>query len=139
MQIQCGEKKSEKELIWNWKIVSLKNSKKFQTFWISKIHKISFFETYENFYFWKFPKFFKPNFGFQNWKKSRNLLIFQIGQFQNFLIWKRPKTSNLEISKSPIWKIPKIVNLKNSKNSAFGKFRKIQIWKIQKIFNVENS
>ena len=80
--------------------------------------------------------FFKPNFGYPNWK---NLLIFQ--QFGKLAIWKIPKIYNLENSKnlqfrkfekSTISEIPKNFNSENSKNFEFGKFQTLLIWKIPK-------
>ena len=41
-------------------------------------------------------QFSQPNFGFLNWKNSRNLLIAQFGQFQKLWFWKLPKISDLE-------------------------------------------
>ena len=68
-------------------------------------------------------QFFKPNFGFPNLKNSRNLLIFQFGQFQKLAILKISKMSNSE----------------NSENFRFGKFWKSTISKILKNFNFETS
>ena len=48
----------------------------------------------EQFHNWKF---LEPNFGYPNYKNSRNLLIFQFEKFQEF----------------PVLKIPRICNLKN--------------------------
>ena len=59
-------------------------------------------------------QFLGANFGFPNWKNSRNLLIFQFRQFQTF----------------PIRKTQKISNLKKSKNLEFWKFQKLPIWKV---------
>ena len=66
---------------------------------------------------------------FQIEENFRNLLIFQFGQFEKFIIWKIPKICNLENSK--------ICNLINSKNLQFGKFQKIPIWKISKNLNLK--
>ena len=59
---------------------------------------------------------------FQIEENFRNLLIFQFGQFEKFIIWK----------------IPKICNLENSKNLQFDKFEKFAIWKIPKNSDLEN-
>ena len=52
-------------------------------------------------------QFLEPNFGFLNGKNSRNLLIIQFGIFQEFPIWKNPKTFSLLNSKN--FRIPKII------------------------------
>ena len=66
---------------------------------------------------------FGAEFWFSKLKNSRNLLIFQFGQFQKFLISKIIKISDLE----------------NLKNCRFDKFEKILIWKIRKICNFDYS
>ena len=71
-------------------------------------------EQFQNF------QFLEPNFDFPNWKKSRNFLIFQFGQFQ----------------KPQIWKIRQSFNLKNSKNFQFEIFFKLSIRKIRKMSNL---
>ena len=53
-------------------------------------------------------QFLQPNFGLPHWKSSRNLLNFQFGQFQKFLMRQ----------------VSKIVNLENFRNCHFGKFKK---------------
>ena len=70
--------------------------------------------------------FLEANFGFTNCKNSRNLLIFEFGQFQKFRTWK----------------IPRIFNLDSFENLQFRKFQKFSIKKIikfLKLFNFENS
>ena len=73
------------------------------------------------------------NFLHYNFETYRNLLIFQLGQFQKFPIKKISRISNSEISenfqfikfqKCPICKFSKILNSENSKNFEFEKFRK---------------
>ena len=59
----------------------------------------------------KIPNFLSQDLGFSNWKKSRNLFIFQFEQFQKY----------------------KISNLENSENCELGKLQKLWIWKIPKI------
>ena len=95
-------------------------------------------------------QFLEPNFGFPNWKYSRNLFIFyfvhsknfQFRKFQKFVIWQFLKISDLENSRNvqclkfrklSIFQIPKFSNLKNF---YLGKFKKRLILEISKIPNL---
>ena len=93
--------------------------------------------------------FLEPNFGFANWKNSRNLFIFQFKQFQKFVIRKIRKICNFENAKNyQFWKIQtfaiskmrKISNFEKSKNisiiSNFGKLPKFLILKISNISQI---
>ena len=65
-------------------------------------------------------QFLEQNFDFLNWRKSRNFLIFQFGQFQKLEIWKNRKIFNLENSKDlKFGKLKKKLNLEIFKNLYF--------------------
>ena len=72
-------------------------------------------EPFQNCQFWIF--------GIPNWKKSRNLLIFQLEQCQRISSLENSKTCQFEkFQKLLNWKIRNILTFENSKNFRFVKF-----------------